>query len=378
MIENLELQIKIVERLAADGFKVGELYPNEMLAIDQLIDENWITIEREEPAHYRLTSRGVILSEFLANDRLKRAMLKEAKKSRGVATLADLLAFGRLKNLSRPLAKAIGVKSPRWGPVRIGVLVGVIGAVIAAGLVTLLGNQTQSTFSSLGASSQENQRPQSFSSFPAVADGIGEGEEEADANQNVKNLTEALLRSSSFKQLSEELQTRIASDQKRACESDVELPLCKELAQLPENENDGFRKLAAAYQNYSSSRDAPVIKTSLLSLASARGDAVAMAELGSIYANGVNGLQDYATARLWSLKAAEAGDSRGAYNVGVLTYSGLGGEQSKWKAVAWLSLSGHLGFERAQALANTIRSELNQSQLDKANKMASELIGQAN
>jgi TPR repeat protein len=79
-----------------------------------------------------------------------------------------------------------------------------------------------------------------------------------------------------------------------------------------------------------------------------QGNAVAQANLGSMYINGEGVAQDYKEAVRWYRLAAVKGQARAQYNVGWFYANGEGVEQDFKEAVKWYRLAAAQGHEKAQ------------------------------
>src|SRR5262249_26602002 len=80
-----------------------------------------------------------------------------------------------------------------------------------------------------------------------------------------------------------------------------------------------------------------------------KGDALAMNNLGALYANGLGVTQDYAKAREWFQKAADKGDESAMSNLASLYAEGFGVAQDYAKAREWLEKAADKGDESAKA-----------------------------
>ncbi|RAK56800.1 SEL1-like repeat protein [Phenylobacterium deserti] len=79
------------------------------------------------------------------------------------------------------------------------------------------------------------------------------------------------------------------------------------------------------------------------------GHAPAQTYLGQLYEGGDHGVvQNLTEARRWYQRAAQAGDTKGMYNLGLLYYRGLGGPQDLPGAVSWFRKAADRGVVNAQ------------------------------
>ena len=81
--------------------------------------------------------------------------------------------------------------------------------------------------------------------------------------------------------------------------------------------------------------------------ASANGDPNGAVYVGVLYDSGLGVPQNYTSARLWYVTAANAGSAVGAFNVGVLYDAGLGVAKDEAQAAAWYMRAAKLGSARA-------------------------------
>jgi TPR repeat protein len=83
-------------------------------------------------------------------------------------------------------------------------------------------------------------------------------------------------------------------------------------------------------------------------LAAYQGDPVAQTNLGSMYADGRGGPQDYKEAVFWYMRAALQGNARAQYNLGAMSAAGRGVPQDYSEALKWFRLAADQGHADAQ------------------------------
>ena len=88
-----------------------------------------------------------------------------------------------------------------------------------------------------------------------------------------------------------------------------------------------------------------------------QGDAVAQAELGSVYGNGNCVPQDYVTAVRWSRSAADQGNARAQSSLGYAYQNGFGVPEDYVEAVRWYRLAAEQGNASAQSLLGAMYGE---------------------
>jgi TPR repeat protein len=79
-----------------------------------------------------------------------------------------------------------------------------------------------------------------------------------------------------------------------------------------------------------------------------KGNAVAQARLGGMYAEGKGVKQDDATAMIWFQRAANQGNAEAQYNVGASYAEGLGVAKSEDEAARWFKRAAEQGMPYAQ------------------------------
>jgi len=85
-----------------------------------------------------------------------------------------------------------------------------------------------------------------------------------------------------------------------------------------------------------------------LQRAAEAGDVNAQLGLAQMYADGVNGAADYATAAKWNLRAAKSGNREAQYHLAVLYSFGRGVEQDRALAFEWFRKAAEKGHAGAQ------------------------------
>ena len=79
--------------------------------------------------------------------------------------------------------------------------------------------------------------------------------------------------------------------------------------------------------------------------------------------------QNYAQAFTWFHKASEQHYQPAQYHLGLMYYHGWGVEQDIYKAYAWVFVAAENNHTQALVTLGKIRSELDESQLQKANNL---------
>ncbi len=106
--------------------------------------------------------------------------------------------------------------------------------------------------------------------------------------------------------------------------------------------------------------------------AAEQGDARAQFLLGLMYADGIGVLQDDKQAVNWVRKAAEQGFAAAQFNLGVMYANGKGVLQDYTMAHMWLNLAGANGSEDGRKNRDIIAKKMTQSQIEKAQRLASD------
>jgi localization factor PodJL len=91
-----------------------------------------------------------------------------------------------------------------------------------------------------------------------------------------------------------------------------------------------------------------------------------MHNLAVLYAEGVDGKPDYATAAQWFRKAADHGVGDSQYNLGVLCARGLGVEKNLSEAYQWFALAAAQGDHEAGKKRDEIATRLEPDDLTAA------------
>jgi localization factor PodJL len=100
--------------------------------------------------------------------------------------------------------------------------------------------------------------------------------------------------------------------------------------------------------------------------AAAKGHAKAMHNLAVLYAEGIEGKPDYATAVKWFSKAAQHGIADSQYNLGVLCARGLGTEKNLEHAYKWFALAAGQGDREAAKKRDDVAAHLDADALAEA------------
>ena len=91
-----------------------------------------------------------------------------------------------------------------------------------------------------------------------------------------------------------------------------------------------------------------------------------------MYDNGEVVLQDYKQAVYWYKKAAEQGQEKSPYNLGVAYAKGQGLEQDYAKAHMWFNISAYSGDPNAQKARGIVSKKMTSEQLAEAQRMIKE------
>ena len=91
-----------------------------------------------------------------------------------------------------------------------------------------------------------------------------------------------------------------------------------------------------------------------------------MHNLAVLYAEGIDGKPDYATAAQWFRKAADHGVADSQYNLGVLCARGLGVEKNLSEAYQWFALAAAQGDTEAGKKRDEIANRLEPDELTAA------------
>ena len=110
-----------------------------------------------------------------------------------------------------------------------------------------------------------------------------------------------------------------------------------------------------------------------------QGDATAQTNLGVMYSNGEGVPQSYPNALKWFREAANHGDAAAQYNLGLMYRMGLGVPQNYVLAHMWFNVaaskfpaSKSASRDRAIEARNSSATNMNQAQIDRAQKLARE------
>ena len=105
-----------------------------------------------------------------------------------------------------------------------------------------------------------------------------------------------------------------------------------------------------------------------------QGDAVAQAELGSVYGNGNCVPQDYVTAVRWSRSAADQGNARAQSSLGYAYDNGRGVPEDYVLAYMWSNLAAAQGAEFAQENKDLWEQQMTREQIAEAQRLSREWI----
>ena len=83
-----------------------------------------------------------------------------------------------------------------------------------------------------------------------------------------------------------------------------------------------------------------------------------MHNLAVLYAEGIDGKPDYATAAQWFRKAAQHGIADSQYNLGVLCARGLGSEKNFAESYKWFALAAAQGDKEAAKKRDEVAGQL--------------------
>ena len=107
-------------------------------------------------------------------------------------------------------------------------------------------------------------------------------------------------------------------------------------------------------------------------LAAEQGNAVAQSNLGTKYWKGQGVLQNHKTAVKWWKLAAEQGLADAQYNLGLMYEKGQGVLQDYIRAHMWFNIAASQGDKDATKNRDIVAKRMNTSQIEKAQKLASE------
>ena len=100
-----------------------------------------------------------------------------------------------------------------------------------------------------------------------------------------------------------------------------------------------------------------------MSAAGEAGNAKALHNLAVLYAEGVDGKPDYATASRWFRKAADYGITDSQYNLAILYARGVGVEQNLAESYKWFFLAAKEGDQDAAQKRDEIASRIDKAAL---------------
>ncbi len=105
-----------------------------------------------------------------------------------------------------------------------------------------------------------------------------------------------------------------------------------------------------------------------------KGDTEAQYKLGVMYGLGLGVAQNYAEAIKWYQQAARAGDARSQSNLGFMYGTGRGVPQDYIQAYAWYNVASASGEDTARHNRDAVAGRMNSAQIEKAQKLSSELF----
>jgi hypothetical protein len=103
-----------------------------------------------------------------------------------------------------------------------------------------------------------------------------------------------------------------------------------------------------------------------------QGDARAQFNLGVMYANGRGVAEDYVEAARWFRKAADQGNAKAQFNLGVMYYNGDGVEKDYAEAYAWWDIAARTDPDAAK-LRDNLENKMSPQQVGEAQKRTKEL-----
>ena len=101
-----------------------------------------------------------------------------------------------------------------------------------------------------------------------------------------------------------------------------------------------------------------------------------MHNLAVLYAEGIDGKPDYATAVQWFRKAAQRGIADSQYNLGVLCARGLGTAKSYAEAYKWFALAAAQGDKEAAKKRDEVAAHLDAAALAAAQQAVKSFVAE--
>ena len=109
-------------------------------------------------------------------------------------------------------------------------------------------------------------------------------------------------------------------------------------------------------------------------LAAEQGNASAQFYLGVMYRRGKGVPKNYKTALKWYTLAAEQGHAFAQFGLGIMYDHGQGVPQDPVYAHMWMQIAEASGYENASKNRNIVAKQMTATQIEKAQKLASECI----
>ena len=110
--------------------------------------------------------------------------------------------------------------------------------------------------------------------------------------------------------------------------------------------------------------------------AATKGNSKGMHNLAVLYAEGIEGKPDYATAVQWFRKAAQRGVADSQYNLGVLCARGLGTSKSYAEAYKWFALAAAQGDQESAKKRDDIASHMDAAALAAARQTVASFVAE--
>ena len=104
------------------------------------------------------------------------------------------------------------------------------------------------------------------------------------------------------------------------------------------------------------------------------GDAVAMVNLGVMYANGEGVVKDDKEAVKWYRKAAELGNAGAMNNLGFKYANGEGVIEDAVEAYGWFNVAAANGYKRTAELREMIKNDMTSEQIAEGQKRSREIM----
>lgn len=104
------------------------------------------------------------------------------------------------------------------------------------------------------------------------------------------------------------------------------------------------------------------------------GDVRSQFQLGLMYGLGLGVAQSYASALRWYRAAACQGHGKAQVNLGFMYGTGRGAPQDYIEAYAWYSVAAATGDETARSNRDIVAKEMSVNQLEEAQKLSKELF----